>query len=470
MGGFFYEGETKVRPDNYHRIINSGAVATVEEQEKIACAVVTGNWGELNKAVAITQADDLKKIIGTGKGYEVVSQLFAGGASSIVVVRVGDGGTAGSLTLKDSTSKDAVKLTAKYAGTRALAVTVKASLSDDTVTEVTLYDGSTKLESYNLKAGSDEPEQLVEAMATSSYVTAVLQAEPGDKLEVVAQATFTGGAEPTVNTEAYSTALLAAETENWNCIVVDTDDTAVHAVLAAFVDRIYADGAYPVAVVAEPKTVTLENRMAHAKAFDDEKIIYVLNGWEDGDGKAYEGYLASARIAGIYCATSAAESMTHKTIVGASTVVEPMTGAQIIDAIKAGCMVISISKVSKVVRIEKGINTLNTLGDNQDEGWKKTRRVMTRFELMQRVDQATDDLNGTVNNDDNGRAAVMAAVQSVMDAMVGENKLREGATITLDESNPPAGDAAWFIINADDNDSYEIGYFTYGFRFTQAAE
>ena len=69
-----------------------------------------------------------------------------------------------------------------------------------------------------------------------------------------------------------------------------------------------------------------------------------------------------------------------------------------------------------------------------------------------------------MDNDPDGRAAVIAAAQRVIDAMVGEKKLLSG-TVIEDEGNPAQGDSAWFIIAVDDLDSIETIYLTFRFRF-----
>jgi hypothetical protein len=219
------------------------------------------------------------------------------------------------------------------------------------------------------------------------------------------------------------------------------------------------------AALSEPSTVTLDARITKAASYNNEKIVYVLNGWKDADGAAVEGYLAAARIAGMIAAIRSNESLTHREISDAVSLIESMTNGQIIKAIKSGCLVISKSKTGNVV-IEKAINTLVEPAKNQDEGWKKIRRVKARFEMMSRIEITLDRFTGQVNNDNDGRAAIIAAGQAVLDAMVGEGKLFTGASFELDESNPPEGDSAWFVITADDIDSFETGYLSFMFRFT----
>lgn len=472
MGGFFYAGETKLRPDNYHRITNTGGVQIVGAQAGIGAAVVKGNWGALNKPVTIEASDDLKKYVGSGSGYDTLERLFAGGVTTAVVVRVGTGGKEGTVTLKDNTAsagKDALKLAAKYVGERPLTVSVKTSLSDDAIKQLIIYEGAEILESYNLTVGTGEVKQAVELLANSAYVKASEVSGSNGSLAECSQTALAGGSDPTVDTAAYGAGFSAIEAENWNSICVDTNDTAVHALLHAFIDRIYEAGAYPLATVSEPSSVDLDTRMEHALAFNDEKMHYVLNGWDTADGTVIEGYLAAAQIAGMIAAVPANDSLTHKSVAGAATLHETLANTQINKALTKGCLVISTSKTSGQVRVEKAINTLVSIAANMDAGWKKIRRTKTRFELMSRIDATIDDLNGSVNNDEDGRSSIIAAGQAVLDAMVGEKKLLAGAEMVEDPNNPPTGDSAWFLINADDIDSYEIGYLTYGFRFSQPA-
>ena len=107
---------------------------------------------------------------------------------------------------------------------------------------------------------------------------------------------------------------------------------------------------------------------------------------------------------------------------------------------------------------------------DQDKGWKKIRRMKTRFELEDRVDATIENLGTSLDNDDDGRATVISAITDVMDAMVGEKKISPGGTVELDASNPPKGDSAWFNISPDDIDSMEIFYLTYRYRFAPEEE
>lgn len=468
MSGFFTLGEIKERPGVYKRYENLGTEST-GATEKIAACVVSGNWGPLNQAVRVDNNADLSAVVGTGVAAEVLSEVFFDGPAEALMVRAGTGGTAGTVTLKATASSsevDAVKIDTKYPTDRAFSITVKPAVDDSSVTEVTLFEGTRILETRSFSA-DDEVKAFVEAFANSNYITATAIGSASGKLSVATQKAFTAGTNPTVNTEAYSTALGALETEVWHYLCVDTNDVAVHAVVSAYIDRIYKDGAYGRCVLAEPATVALETRLAHAQAFNNEKVIYVLNSWRGNNGVTYEGYLAAARLCGMLAATPSNESLTHAAIRGAAELSESLTNSQIKRALKSGCLVVSVSKNRQVI-IEKAINTLVSPATNQDTGWKKIKRVDVRFELMDRIERVTDPMIGKVNNDTNGRAAVIAAAQRIIDAMIGEGKLLSGNCF-LDTSQQPVGDSAWFKVTVDDIDALETIYLTFGFRFSQSS-
>lgn len=471
MSGTFIQGEKKVRPGIYRRFVNIGGYEIAGARQGVACAVVAGNWGPLNVATKIDASEDITEYVGTGTGYDTLTELFAGGAQSAFVVRVGSGGAKGSVTLKNADSEaNAVKLTAMYPGDRHLSISIRKSLDDEKVKVATIYDGVKQLEEVSFATGEAEPDNIVAAFAGSKYVEAKKEGTAESKaLAEIQQEAFAGGTNPNTTVADYSAAFNAAESETWDVMCLDTVDAEVIAALVAYMNRIYKSGSLPMAVVANEESKDDYNkRLTFAKAYDDEKLIFLFNGWVDTAGKTHDGYLAAARVAGMVTASPANKSLTHDPISGAVSLIAPMTNSQIENAINAGAFVISKSKTGQIV-VEKAINTMKTVSDEKDAGWKKIRRVKTRYELMYRCDTTTEPMVGAVNNDTNGRASIMAAIQGVIDAMVGEGKLLDGGTVYLDEANPPEGDSAWFIIQVDDIDSFEIGYFTYQFRFSPNA-
>ncbi len=147
---------------------------------------------------------------------------------------------------------------------------------------------------------------------------------------------------------------------------------------------------------------------------------------------------------------------------------EKLSNTEIITAEKKGCIVLTCNKAQQVW-IDNAINTLITPADNQDDGWKKIRRVKTRFELIRRINTTADNLVGKVDNDTNGRATVISQMQSVGDSMREEGKLT-ACVVSESGAYKSDGDSAWFDIDVIDKDSMEHIYMTYWFRFSTNEE
>ena len=284
----------------------------------------------------------------------------------------------------------------------------------------------------------------------------------------VNQTAFTGGKNPTVATANYSAAFSQAEKYFFNTICVDTEDTAVHALLQAFLDRIYETSQFGIGVVAEKDNKDLDERMNAAAGFDGENIVYVLNPKVFINEGTLDGYQTAGLIAGLIAATPANQAVTHMVITRYVDLVEPLTNTQIIKAELKGCLVLSKSTEDEVW-IDAGINTLINLPDNKDKGWKKIRRVRTRYELLYRANAQSDALVGKVDPDKNGKATIIGKIQGIINAMIKEKKLTAG-TVTESTTYIADADNCYFDLDIIDKDSTEHIYSFYKFRFSTNAE
>lgn len=473
MADRFTLGETKVRPGVHFRMESGNELNLTGAENGIVAVAFKANWGPLGEVIALDNPADISKIFGDDSGSNsnvaILRKIFQGGASQIKAVRVGTGGTKAAITLKDtdSTPADVVTLTAKYAGTRALSVTIKDSLSVATEREVIIYAGTTELFRTSFAKGSaGEVDAIVAAINDNpeSVVTASKVAAGNGLLAAVTQSTFTtAGVSPTIISTDYDAAFALLEAVNWNTICIDSNDTSIQALLKTFINRANDAGLMGIAVIGEPHTVAYATRKTDAAACNSENVVYVLNGFKIGD-EAYEGFDAAAVVAGLIAYTPANQSLTHVVINGASEIIDPLTNAKIVECLQSGALIFTEAS-SGAIWIEQGINTLVVLG-SKDAGWKKIRRTKTRFELMTRINQNVEPIIGAVDNDSNGRATVIAIANGVISQMVAEHKLIRGSC-TEDASNPARGDSAWFIVDVIDLDSIEHVYLTYRFHFAE---
>ena len=471
MAATYNIGETKIRPGVYRRYEKSGASSIVSAIYGVFAIAVQADFGPLAAVTTHSDVDSLKKMYGTGGTVDAALSLFDGGATKVFVYRLGTGGSKGALALKDTAdgAADVVTLTTRYETDKALSVTIREKLSDDARKEFLVYNGTTLLETLEFVAdGETEVASLVETVNNNSaYFTATKVADGNKTVALVSTEAITVGTAPTVTNEDYSTAFSAFEAYKWNMLVLDTVATDVHAVAAAYVDRIFQAGALGVVALGEPtKTVTFADRLAHAKAFNNEKVIYLGSGYKNSSDEDVDGYLAIATQAGIIGSTPSNKSVTHSVIPGATDTLEALNNSQYEDAIKNGMLLLSVNDNGQVW-FDSAINTLVVLDENQDEGWKKIRRTSTRFELFDRIDRTLAPLIGKINCDSEGIADVVTAGQKVIDAMVQEKKLQLGAKFAENTAIPYAADYAYFVIEALDYDSLEKIYLTYQFKFAQ---
>lgn len=469
MDGTFMLGETKVRPGSYFNIQKKGSNAAAGILNGVTAVIFRADFGPLNEAVELSAEDGYEGTYGTGLTTDALREAFAGGAKTIIACRVGNGGTQGTITLKDEDGADAVTITAKYPGEKDFAVTVREKLSDSSLKECIVYTGTTQFEKLEFAAGAGEVDALVAAFSASKNFKAEAKEGEGEKiLANVSQSAFIKGTNPEVTSGDYSNAFAQVEPFEYNTICVDTEDTSIHLLLQSFIGRIFDASSLTQAVVAERHEVDLDKRIAHAASFNDEKMNYVLNAHIDEQGTEIDGYQTAARIAGMIGSCASNSSLTHTVINGFSELKESLSNTDMIAAEKKGCIVLSYNK-SKQVWIDNAINTLITPADNQDDGWKKIRRVKTRFELIRRINNTADDLVGKVDNDTNGRQTVISQLQGVGDDMKAEGKLI-ACTVTESSTYTSDGDSAWFDIDVIDKDSMEHIYLTFTFRFSTREE
>ena len=473
-GSIFQVGETKVRPGVYVRVTNIGEPQEAIVPQGIVAALFRASWGPLGEVTYLESADAVTSTFGSEGTTDAAIEAFRGGCRRVVGYRLGSGGAKAAITLKDTaaTPADVVTITAKYEGVRGndFKVTVRDSLADATKRELLLYEGVTLLQTITFAEGTEEPQALVDAVnaSNSPYITATKVADGNGVLATVTQQALTGGQDPTVDGASYSAGLSAIEAIDWNVLAVDTKDTATHAVVQTYIDRVRNEGKRVMAVVGEPTSVPLATRLADARAFNDPAIIYVANGFKGSDGVTREGYKAAARVAGMVAAAQITESLTHYVVRNATELAGALTNAEIEQAINSGALVFTMS-AQKQVHIEYGINTFITVTADMDAGWKKIRRVRTRDNLMDRIAATWDPIIGKINNSPDGRATLIASAQGIINRMIGEGALLQG-TIFEDPNNPPQGDSAWFVVQVDDLDSAEKIYIAFQFRFSPPAE
>lgn len=464
VGEVWNQGEQKVRPGSYARTVNRGGGPA--GPRGIVAVLIRGSWGPIATPTAIDSEGMIDVNFGTGGTTDAIRQALRR-AQRALVVRQGTGGVKGTVTLAGPGPTDRLRIDAAHPGTRGnnFRITKRVSLTDGARNEILVFEGATLLETHSYLPGADDAGAAAAAVnAGSAYVDAVVLA--AGALDPVNLAALATGADPAVDGAAQTAALNALTTENFDVVAIDANDTTSHATVAAQLNTWRNAGKRVMAVVGEPTSVAFNTRKTNAAAFNREALVYTLNGFKEG-ATVNEGWLAAARAASEIAGSGLTESVTHRVLEQATDLQGALSGPEIDQSIQSGALVFTKNARGQV-QIEYGINTLVTLGANQDAGWKKIKRVRIRDGLINDIGIATDDLVGKVNNDPSGRAQLRMQMQTVVDRYISQGALLAGA-VTEDPNNRPSGDSAFFNIEADDVDSAEKIYETFGFRFSPPA-
>lgn len=464
MAGTYVDGEKKIRPGTYFLRKKKDV-----EQETIIDGVVAvlfrADSGPLNEVIEIDTEDNYSSIY-SGEKTDIIKETMNGGAKSVLCCRIGSGGKASEISIKNEADEECMVIKTKFPSKVQYTLTIKDKLVDNTKKQCIVYSGTIELEKVEIEKGGDEAEKLVAAFSHSSKFIA--EKKVIGILQNLNQEGFTIGENPTATVDDYATGFSILEPYFANVVCVDTEDSSVHRLLSEFLKRIYHAGQLSMGVIAELQDKEVEERINTASSYNSESMVYLLNSKVITVNGELNGYQTAARMAGMIAACPSNQSLTHTMISDFIEIKENLTNTIITKAETMGCFVLAYN-TKRQVFIDSAINTLNNIDDELDEGWKKIRRTKTRYELIRRMNGITDELNGKVDNDNNGRAAIIAQLQDVGTKMIEESKLVYCSVIENKEQTPD-GDSAWFLVDVIDKDSAEHIYINYLFQFSTNVE
>lgn len=497
MASVYVKGEKKIRPGIYNRYENRTVTDNTGAIDGICAVPIHATSGPLEEVRLFTTStqDDFTTMYGEGGTTDAVREMFKGGALQVYTYRLGTGGAKATATLSDTEGTEVLGVTALYPGTQPIYVTIRERLTNANQKELLVTGGATGTQIleqfvFDAKAKSDavvgdaltgevvaggseetagvenEVDALIKTFTEtgSNYIAIEKKADGIGELELVSSVQLSGGEDPVVTASDYSNAFNAFEPYRFNIIAADTLDDNVRALLTAYVDRIFNEGRWTMAVVGNGIDVGFSTRCARASSTNDALCMYVGGQFNDSTGLV-EGYRCIDRIAGMAAAVPANESLVHRTIPGAVSLAENLTNSQYETAYTSGMVAIS-QAADGTVWLDNAVTTLVSPGADQDDGWKKVKRVKTRLELMDRIDRRLAPMIGQVNCTSDGISLVVQAAQDICNTMVQEGKLLDGATVLEDPDNPATTDSLWLLVQVDDPDTLEKIYLNYQFRFS----
>ncbi len=334
---------------------------------------------------------------------------------------MGDGSEkAASITLKDTagTPADVIKLETLYPTTRAFNVSVKPDIADETLTDVTLYEGTGQLYTFKVSGSIGEIVEQINGDSENIWLKATKIADGNDTLASIVNQPLEGGSNgiENITNENYVEAMSAFEQYKINVFTLDgIADTALQTTVQAWIDRNKAVGYDVIGCFGGSSSTSIDAANTQSKAFNDECVVNI------GNGGIYEGVTytpaeSACYVAGIIAAATMKESICNKETIF-SDVYPKLSREQIEQCLKAGTLIFAGDGIATNAIVVDDVNTLKSYGEDQSESLGYIRAVRFMHIVNEDTTITKRDYIGKTPNGDLGQKVVLSALKQYFETL-----------------------------------------------------
>lgn len=450
MAGGTWSPTDKSSLPGFYLNFQAAATAAVQPGARgIVIVPVKAHWGPAKEFVEVTSeaAAMLAYTSSEADGataYTMLRLALLGGAKTVLAYRLVDSSAAkASITLQDTTSGTSVsvvKLEAKYTGARgnSFKVTIQVNAVDGTKKDLKLYEGSMLLKTITFSGSTVQAAvDAVNQDAGNLWIVATKLADGNGTLANVTTQAFTGGDSGIagiVNAD-YIAALSAFETQTFNLLALDgATDAGLHTSVVSWVTRVRTEGKGVMAVLGgsaadDTASDAVSKATTRSASYNHEGIVNVGTG-AILNGTSYSSAQLAAYVAGLIAGQRLSESTTYAAT-PFQDVTRRWTRSEQEQAVRNGIFLLVHD--GRIVKALRGMNSLITLRQGQNNAWKKIRtiRVMDAIndDLLR---TAEDSYIGKVNNTEEGRLALIGAAKAYMAALAASGVVENGYDVFLD--------------------------------------
>lgn len=381
MAGGTWLSQTKTRPGAYINFKSSNAGQMTVGDRGIVAMGLPLSWGAEDKLIEVLSSELLdgtsRKLVGF-TAFDKESKLLAGALNycyKALVYRLDKGGTKASVEIGGLTVE------AKYNGVFGNKINI-AVVDDDGIYEVITY----------VNGGVVDSQKVVEIaeLEENDFVTF-----KGDgTLTPNAGTPLTGGADGTVEEEtAYPTMFNVLKMASWQVFACFSTNITTKANTLSFIKQMRDDeGRYVQAVISDYDSA------------DYEGVINNVCGATITDVDYNASEFVSV-VAGMTAGADMNESNTARVVDNATRIINQLTDAEIVKALKSGKFVLSTSTSGKI-KVEQDINSLHTFTNEKSYSFSKNRVIRTLDEIGTTTKITWEDsYMGKVDNNATGRAS-----------------------------------------------------------------
>lgn len=434
-GGTFIEGSTKTRPGLYINF-KAAALARIAVSERgVTVLPLSLEWGNQGEFIEVNNSDlTIFKKEFTKDISELIPLREALKRANTVIVYCLNAGAKASISWGTGVTTTA---TAKKAGIRGNSINIKVSVNP-------VYESKKDVQTYLDGTLVDEQTVTnVEELTANNYVVF----SGTGIIEVTAGVSLANGSSATVVNGDYTNFLAAVETQIFDTIAFQTDDSNLKSTFATFIKRLRDDeGKKVVGVVSNYKS-------------DYEGMVNVTNGIELEDGTILSAKDCVAWVAGASAGAQMYESLTYSQYENAVDAVPRLKNTQYIQALRNGEFVFQFD--GKKVIVEQDINSLTTYGQDKNESFSKNRVIRTLDGINNDLlSSFTSQYIGKLNNNAEGQSLLISAVDAYFLTLQKANIIMNyeaGQDFVISKA---VGDNVWADVAVQPVDSMEKFYFT----------
>lgn len=459
------------RPGFYANFIADAIAGVVAGEQGVVCIPVTAPWGPVSEFVTLESEADVLAAFSDypeGNAYFSCVEALRGGANQVLAYRLASSAAAkASLTLTDTdegSPANIAKLEARYPGARGnqFAVTIQTYIVDSSQQELRLLDADGTI-LFSTTFPENDVDALVEAVNTAegnAYITAEKIADGDGTIANVSAQSFSGGNSGIsgITNSDYISAHSAMETREFQVYALPVGDDTTWDAAKLWTTQQRADGNYVTLVYGATLGMSAENVRLEAEDANHEGIVFVGMG-ATRNGTTYAGYQMAPHIAGMIAGAGAQASITHAQVRSFDDVETRLSNADIKEHLRHG--VLTLVHNGEFVMVEKGINTLTNYSQEQNERFSKIRVISTIDSIATALRRSADaNWIGKIDNDENGRKALIGAVSEFLRLLSLDGIIRPNYEVREDPDRASYSDKFFLFIKIWPVDSIDYIYTT----------
>jgi hypothetical protein len=435
--GTWSETQKPKIPGMYNRFMWAAENTLAQGTNGIVAMPVKADWGPAKQVTSVASLTELQNKFGSNMdltAYRLGRLVLLGQPKELLLYRLVDGTEkVASITLKDaaSTPVDVIKLETLYPTTRAFNISIKPNIVNESIFDITLYEGTEQLYVFKVSGSIDDIVNAINNNEENEWLKASKVADGTGLASIVSQPLAGGnnGADNITN-EDYMNAMSAFEGYKIDGFTLDgVSDAALQAAVQAWVDKNKTNGANILCFMGAAKDTDIDIVNTQSKAFNDEAITNI------GVSGIYEGVEYSPAEVACYITGLAVGKGIKDSIVNQATIFEDvspkLTRTQVEAALAAGTLVL-VNEQQSVIVVDD-VNTLKTFKEGQSEAMGYIRAVKFLYTVDKDTSAKRSDFIGKLANDDVGQKVVISALKKYFETLQSSGIIKDDFTVEIDK-------------------------------------